>query len=226
MAKYSPKENSYKEMYLINKFQKDIMETSLQKLKNNKKDTIESLVSSNNSNSDEHKGILENKDQKVSQPFITVQNDNVTDPVNDPEAINLSIENETPNNSIPLDRDNILEKRANPNTSKNDFSLSPSSFQRILDTEKRAINKIKKISKNEKKLNGIKGAKSSDKRITRKMAKSTNNITNNKAKKRIVVKNSDKAISITPLTKKKKGEQKQKCRRSVSWLEHLVLSNK
>ena len=209
MAKYSPKENSYKEMYLINKFQKDIMETSLQKLKNNKKDTIESLVSSNNSNSDEHKGILENKDQKVSQPFITVQNDNVTDPINDPEAINLSIENETPNNSIPLDRDNILEKRANPNTSKNDFSLSPSSFQRILDTEKRAFKKIKKISKNEKKLNGIKNAKLSDKRITRKMAKSTNNITHNKAKKRIVVKNSDKAVSITPW-KKKKNEDKNK----------------
>ena len=110
MAKYSPKENSYKEMYLINKFQKDIMETSLQKLKNNKKDTIESLVSSNISNSDEHKGILENKDQKISQPLITVQNDNATAPVNDPEAINLSIENETPNNSTPLDRDNILEK--------------------------------------------------------------------------------------------------------------------
>ena len=204
MAKYSPKENSYKEMYLINKFQKDIMETSLQKLKNNKKDTIESLVSSNNSNSDEHKAILENKDQKISQPLITVQNDNATAPVNDPEAINLSIENETPHNSTPLDRDNILEKRANPNTSKNDFSLSPSSFQRILDTEKRAIKKIKKISKNEKKLNGIKSSKLSDKRITRKMAKSTNNITHNKAKKRIVVKNPDKAISITPLTKKKR----------------------
>ena len=204
MAKYSPKENSYKEMYLINKFQKDIMETSLQKLKNNKKDTIESLVSSNNSNSDEHKGILENKDQKISQPLITIQNDNVTDPVNDPEAINLSIENETPHNSTPLDRDNILEKRANPNTSKNDFSLSPSSFQRILDTEKRAIKKIKKISKNEKKLNGIKSSKLSDKRITRKMAKSTNNITHNKAKKRIVVKNSDKAVSITPWKKKKR----------------------
>ena len=209
MAKYSPRENSYKEMYLINKFQKDIMETSLQKLKNNKKDTIESLVSSNNSNSDEHKGILENKDQKISQPLIAVQNDNIIDPVKDPEAINLSIENETPNNSIPLDRDNILEKRANPNTSKNDFSLSPSSFQRILDTEKRAINKIKKISKNEKKLNGIKSSKLSDKRITRKMAKSTNNITHNKAKKRIVVKNSDKAVSITPW-KKKKNEDKNK----------------
>ena len=111
MAKYSPKENSYKEMYLINKFQKDIMETSLQKLKNNKKDTIESLVSSNNSNSDEHKGILENKDQKISQPLITVQNDDATAPVNDPEAINLSIENETPHNSTLLDRDNILEKK-------------------------------------------------------------------------------------------------------------------
>ena len=209
MAKYSPKENSYKEMYLINKFQKDIMETSLQKLKNNKKDTIESLVSSNNSNSDEHKGILENKDQKISQPLITVQNDNATAPVNDPEAINLSIENETPHNSTPLDRDNILEKRANPNTSKNDFSLSPSSFQRILDTEKRAFKKIKKISKNEKKLNGIKNAKLSDKRITRKMAKSTNNITHNRAKKRIVVKNSDKAVSITPWKKKKK-ENKNK----------------
>ena len=56
------------------------------------------------------------------------------------------------------------------------------------------------------------------------MAKSTNNTTHNKAKKRMVVKNSDKADSITPW-KKKKGGQKQKYRRSVSWLEHLVLSN-
>ena len=111
MAKYPPKENSYKEMYLINKYQECIMETSLQILKNNKKDIIESLVSSNNSSSDEHKGILENQDQKISLPFITVQNDNATEPVNDPESINLSIENETLHNSTPLDRDNILEKR-------------------------------------------------------------------------------------------------------------------
>ena len=102
------------------------------------------------------------------------------------------MENETPNNSTPLDRDNILEKRANPNTSKNDFSLLPSSFQRILDTEKRAIKKIKKISKNEQKINGIKSDKLSDKRITRKMAKSTHNITHNKAKKRIVIKTQTK----------------------------------
>ena len=75
--------------------------------------------------------------------------------------------------------------------------------------QKKAIKKIKKISKNEKKLNGIKSDKLSDKRITRKMAKSTNNITHNKAKKRIVVKNSDKAVSITPW-KKKKNEDKNK----------------
>ena len=73
-----------------------------------------------------------------------------------------------------------------------------------MDTEKRTIKKIKKISKNEKKLNAIKSAKLSDKRITRKMANSTNNIADNKAKKRIVIKNSDKAVSITPFKKKKK----------------------
>ena len=55
-----------------------------------------------------------------------------------------------------------------------------------------------------KKLNASKSAKLSDKRITRKMAKNTNNIADNKAKKRIVIKNSDKAVLITPLKKKKK----------------------
>ena len=36
------------------------------------------------------------------------------------------------------------------------------------------------------------------------MAKNTNNIADNKAKKRVVIKNSDKAVLITPLKKKKK----------------------
>ena len=36
------------------------------------------------------------------------------------------------------------------------------------------------------------------------MANSTNNIADNKAKKRIVIKNSDKAVLITPFKKKKK----------------------
>ena len=251
MVKYSPKENTYKEMYLINKFEKDVMENSLQNMRNDKTKTNQKVPVSITTSSENDKDAIETPNKKETQskqgnePLVSNENDieGFT-----PEILNSSIEKEklpndkplsvnentptskkridrnisrnnslltpsdlkrTPHNSTPLDRDNILEKRANPNTSKNDFSLSPSSFQRILDTEKRAIKKIKKISKNEKKLNGIKSSKLSDKRITRKMAKSTNNITHNKAKKRIVVKNSDKAISITPLTKKKK-ENKNK----------------
>ena len=41
MVKYSPKENTYKEMYLINKFEKDIMENSLQNMRNDKRKTAE-----------------------------------------------------------------------------------------------------------------------------------------------------------------------------------------
>ena len=36
MVKYSPKENTYKEMYLINKFERDIMENTLQNMRNDK----------------------------------------------------------------------------------------------------------------------------------------------------------------------------------------------
>merc|ERR1712074_482973 len=41
MAKYSPKENTYKEMYLINKFEKDIMENSLQNMRNDQSKTTQ-----------------------------------------------------------------------------------------------------------------------------------------------------------------------------------------
>ena len=47
MVKYSTKENSYREMYLINKSEKDIMENSLQNLRNNKKDLIDKSVAAN-----------------------------------------------------------------------------------------------------------------------------------------------------------------------------------
>ena len=36
MVKYALQENTYKEMYLINKFEKDIMENSMQNLGNKK----------------------------------------------------------------------------------------------------------------------------------------------------------------------------------------------
>ena len=52
MLKYPPKENTYKEMYLINKFKKDIMENTLQnietiKLKRLKITTTNYLASEN-----------------------------------------------------------------------------------------------------------------------------------------------------------------------------------
>ena len=65
----------------------------------------------------------------------------------------------------------LEKKTVDPSQTTNDLSLSPSTFKRILDTEKRTIKKIKKISKNEKTLNSIKSAKLSNKRIIRKMAK-------------------------------------------------------
>ena len=64
MVKYSPKENSYREMYLINKFEKDIMENSLQNLRNNKKDLIDKSVTTNNVNPEGHKKAIENHGKK------------------------------------------------------------------------------------------------------------------------------------------------------------------
>ena len=53
MVRYSPKDNTYKEMYLINKFEKDIMESSLQNLSNNKnKNQTEKYTSPININVD------------------------------------------------------------------------------------------------------------------------------------------------------------------------------
>ena len=56
MVKYSPNENTYKEMYLINKFEKDVMESSLQNMRHDKtKSTqkIEFLYRSNSGTSGE-----------------------------------------------------------------------------------------------------------------------------------------------------------------------------
>ena len=48
MVKYSPKENTYKEMYLIKKFEKDIMENSLQNMRNDKTKTSQNITTLNN----------------------------------------------------------------------------------------------------------------------------------------------------------------------------------
>ena len=89
-------------------------------------------------------------------PSGTTQEHNEINFVNNPKVSNLSTENEMPQNSTQINDGSTLEKRVDPSQSTNDLSLSPSTLKRILDTEKRTIKKIKKISKNEKKLNAIK----------------------------------------------------------------------
>ena len=49
MVKYEPNENTYKEMYLISKFEKDIMENSLQNLGTKKKNIDKNIIQSNKS---------------------------------------------------------------------------------------------------------------------------------------------------------------------------------
>ena len=189
MVKYSPKENTYKEMYLINKFEKDVMENSLQNMRNDKTKTNQKVPVSITTSSENDKDAIETPNKKETQskqgnePLVSNENDieGFT-----PEILNSSIEKEklpndkplsvnentptskkridrnisrnnslltpsdlkrTPHNSTPLDRDNILEKRANPNTSKNDFSLSPSSFQRIFIQKKGRLKRLKRYQR-------------------------------------------------------------------------------
>ena len=66
MVKYSPKENTYKEMYLINKFEKDIMENSLQNLRNDKTKTAQKITPENIVSLDDEKKLIENSDENTS----------------------------------------------------------------------------------------------------------------------------------------------------------------
>ena len=96
MVKYSPKDNTYKEMYLINKFEKDIMENSLQNLRNDKTKTAQKITPENIVPLDDEKGLIENSDKNTShlQPEKQSQKSNENYAMNIPEVINTSIEKE------------------------------------------------------------------------------------------------------------------------------------
>ena len=191
MVKYSPKENTYKEMYLINKFEKDIMENSLQNLQNNKKDVTQKVAPTENETQQTPKEILPDDGKKKSQTSELDINPeaNENEILNIQESINTS--NNNPENSSLLNNDSISDKRVDSRISQSGFYLSPASLRKIIDTEKRTIKKIKKISRDEKR-------RKLEPRITRKMAKS-----NKKQNKRITIKNVIDAPSITPLKKKR-----------------------
>ena len=184
MVKYSPKENTYKEMYLINKFEKDIMENSLQNMRNDKRKTAEKSTMVNNMSPETQNEALENVNKK------TIQHDTSQNQVSNENSI-LDIpeeENSTTEKELPLNIDLSNNENA---------ILSPSNLKRILATEKSAIKKIKQITQKEKKKNKNKGSKSPEKRTTRRIAKDLN-------RKRITVKNLSKPLSvITSITDKK-----------------------
>ena len=191
MVKYSPKENTYKEMYLINKFEKDIMENSLQNLQSNKKDITQKVAPTENETQQTPKDILQDDGKKKSQTSELDINPeaNENEILNIQESINTS--NNNPENSSLLNNDSISDKTVDSRISQSGFYLSPASLRKIIDTEKRTIKKIKKISRDEKR-------RKLEPRITRKMAKS-----NKKQNKRITIKNVIDAPSITPLKKKR-----------------------
>ena len=184
MVKYSPKENTYKEMYLINKFEKDIMENSLQNMRNDKRKTAEKSTMVNNMSPETQNEALENVNKKTIQ-HDTSQNQvsNENSILDIPEEKNTTTEKELPLNIDLSDNENAI--------------LSPSNLKRILATEKSAIKKIKQITQKEKKKIKNKGSKSPEKRTTRRIAKDLN-------RKRITVKNVSNPLSvITSITDKK-----------------------
>ena len=96
MVKYSPKDNTYKEMYLINKFEKDIIENSLRNLRNDKTKTAQKITPENIVPLDDEKELIENSDKNTShlQPEKQSQKSNENNTMNIPEVINTSIEKE------------------------------------------------------------------------------------------------------------------------------------
>ena len=161
MVKYSPKDNTYKEMYLINKFEKDIMESSLQNLSNSKKDMTEQYKSPITVNSDSDKESMQTVTKKTT-PIPELHQKQLS---NDGGVTNISentdsIVNEDNPKNVTLAENGISSETNTENkSSKNDSILTPSDFKRIQDAEKRAIRKIKSLAQNEKKRNEFKKIK-------------------------------------------------------------------
>ena len=153
MVKYALQENTYKEMYLINKFEKDIMENSKQNLGNKKRNTVENIVQTDNINNEAPKSTLENKIEKLVPPRKG-QELNESDHMNIPEASVLSIKNETPKDKI--NNDINIEKVNDTSKSKNAFSPTPQKSKGNSDAKKKTPEKIDKLKRSKKKPKVIK----------------------------------------------------------------------
>ena len=94
MVKYSPKENTYKEMYLINKFERDIMENTLQNMRNDKTKNSQKFTTENVAYPDDKIVEVETSDKKTSDsiPEKHNQKSNENGTTDIPEVINSAIE--------------------------------------------------------------------------------------------------------------------------------------
>ena len=196
MVKYSPNENTYKEMYLINKFEKDVMESSLQNMRHDKTKSTQKIPTSNKTSSENETEALETPNKKKPQSEkgneIRMSNENDIE-TSIPEILNSSTETEKiPNDKTSSVNENTTtsEKRIDRNISRNKPILTPSDMKRILSTEKRAIRKIKQIAR-----------RAPEKRQTRKEA----NLINKERQRQVVtVKNAEPLTMIYPISKKRK----------------------
>ena len=196
MVKYSPNENTYKEMYLINKFEKDVMESSLQNMRHDKTKSTQKIPTSNKTSSENETEALETPNKKKPQSEkgneIRMSNENDIE-TSIPEILNSSTETEKiPNDKTSSVNENTTtsEKRIDRNISRNRPILTPSDMKRILSTEKRAMRKIKQIAR-----------RVPEKRQTRKDA----NLINKERQRQVVtVKNAEPLTMIYPISKKRK----------------------
>ena len=193
MVKYSPNENTYKEMYLINKFEKDVMESSLQNMRHDKTKSTQKIPTSNKTSSENETEALETPNKKKPQSEkgneIRMSNENDIE-TSIPEILNSSTETEKiPNDKTSSVNENTTtsEKRIDRNISRNKPILTPSDMKRILSTEKRAMRKIKQIAR-----------RAPEKRQTRKDA----NLINKERQRQVVtVKNAEPLTMIYPISK-------------------------
>ena len=196
MVKYSPNENTYKEMYLINKFEKDVMESSLQNMRHDKTKSTQKIPTSNKTSSENETEALDTPNKKKPQSEkgneIRMSNENDIE-TSIPEILNSSTETEKiPNDKTSSVNENTTtsEKRIDRNISRNKPILTPSDMKRILSTEKRAMRKIKQIAR-----------RLPEKRQTRKDA----NLINKERQRQVVtVKNAEPLTMIYPISKKRK----------------------
>merc|ERR1712074_12973 len=120
LVKYSSKENTYKEMYLINKFEKDIMENSLQNMRNDQTKTTQKIITTDDISPVKENEEIENSNKKktesenVNQDLIS----NEKGIPDIPEILNSSIEKEQINDISLSDNGNTPEQRVYTKTTQ------------------------------------------------------------------------------------------------------------